>query len=107
MSEPTHQLVIQFPESAFADFDDLVQYEDALIEALGDAHGVDGHDIGSGEVNFFVFTDDPAIALRVIRDARGGALLSHPGVRVAARLVEGEVFKPLWPLGDEREFAIR
>ena len=106
MSEPTHQLVIQFPESAFADFDDLVRYEDALIDSLGDAHEMDGHDIGSGEVNFFVFTDDPAIALRVIRDARGGVLLSHPEVRAASRLVEGEVYEPLWPLGDEREFTI-
>ena len=87
MSEPTHQLVIQFPESGFADLDDLVRYEDALIDSLGDAHEVDGHDIGSGEVNFFVFTDDPAIALRLIRDFRGGALLSHPEVRAAARRV--------------------
>jgi hypothetical protein len=108
MPEPTHQLVIQFPQSAFADFDDMVRYEDALIDALagGSGHDVDGHDIGSGEVNFFVFTDDPTVALGAVRDAREGLLLSHPQVRAAARPVSGEQFTPLWPVGDERDFTI-
>ena len=78
------------PLSAFPDFDDLVRYEDELIDVLADAHEVDGHDIGSGEVNFFVFTDDPTVALGAIRNARDGALLSHPEVRAGARLVEAE-----------------
>jgi hypothetical protein len=106
MSEPTHQFVIQFPQSAFYDFDDLVEYEDALIDSLGDAHDVDGHDIGSGEVNLFVFTDDPAIALVAIRDAQNGALLAHPEVRVAVRLLDGEDYEPLWPVGDPRPFTM-
>jgi hypothetical protein len=104
--EPTHQLVIQFPQSAFPTFDDLVRYEDSLIEVLADRHDVDGHDIGSGEVNFFVFTDDPAAALVTMRGAGDGSLLSHPQVRAAARLVDGEDYRPLWPVGDEREFNI-
>ena len=106
MHEPTHQLVIQFPDSAFADFDDLVDYEDALIETLADDHEVDGHDIGSGEVNFFVFTAEPSTAFDLIRDARDGALLSHPAVRAAARTVDGETFEPLWPPSDNRPFRI-
>ena len=106
MPEPTHQLVIQFPESAFPEFDDLVQYEDTLIEVLADAHDVDGHDIGSGQVNFFVLTDDPAAALVTMRDARDGSLLSQPQVRAAARPVDGEDYEPLWPVGDQREFNI-
>src|SRR5262245_32988364 len=100
MAQPTHQLVIQFPQSAFSDFDDLGEYEEALIDSLGDAHDVDGHDIGSGEVNFFVFTDDPTIALHAIADAQSGALLSHPDVRAAVRLLDGEDYEPLWPVGD-------
>jgi hypothetical protein len=63
MSEHTHQLVIQFPEGAFSGFDALVRFEDSLYDVLADRHEVDGHDIGSGEVNFFVFTDDPKTAL--------------------------------------------
>jgi len=104
MGEPAHQLVIQFPQSAFPDFDELVGYEDVLILTLGDAHEVDGHDIGSGEVNFFVLTDDPTGALQTMRD--DGALLSHPEVRMAARLIEGEDLALLWPIGDERAFTV-
>ena len=72
--------MIQFPQSAFPEFDDLVRYEDALIGVLADDHDVDGHDIGSGEVNFFVFTDEPTVALSTIRDGGDGSLLSHPKV---------------------------
>jgi hypothetical protein len=104
--EPTHQLVIQFPQSAFPEFDDLVRYEDTLTDVLADAADVDGHDIGPGEVNFFVFTDDPVGALATIRGASDGSLLSHPQVRAAARLVDGESYEPLWPVADEREFNI-
>jgi hypothetical protein len=67
---------------------------------------VDGHDSGSGEVNFFVLTDDPAAALVRMHGARGGSLLSHPRVRAAARLLDGEDYEPLWPVGDEREFNV-
>ena len=104
--EPTHQLVIQFPQSAFPEFDDLAHYEDTLIAVLADAHDVDGHDIGSGEVNFYVFTDDPTVALRTIRDAGDGSLLSHPQVRAAARRVDGGDYEPLWPVGDELDLTI-
>jgi hypothetical protein len=68
VSEPTHQLVIQFRADAFRDFDALVSFEDRLIDVLGDRHEVDGHDVGSGEVNFFVFTDDAKAAFSVIRE---------------------------------------
>ena len=106
MAEPTHQLVVQFPQSAFAGFDDLVRYEDALIEVLAGAHDVDGHDSGSGEVNFFILTDDPAVALARMNAANGGVLLSHPQMRAAARLLDGEDYEPLWPVGDQREFSV-
>jgi len=104
MSTATHQLVIQFPEAAFPDFGGLVAYEDSLYEALGDRHEVDGHDIGSGWINFFLFTDDPEGALAEIGDA---GLLVHPYVRAAARIIEGEDFELLWPVGDNRAFAVR
>ena len=98
--------MIQFPQSAFPEFDDLVRYEDALIDVLADAHDVDGHDIGSGEVNFYVFTNEPPVALSTIRDGGDGSLLSHPEVRAAARPVDGEDYEALWPVGAERDFTI-
>jgi hypothetical protein len=39
-------MVIQLPQSALSGFDDLVRYEDALIEVLAEAHDVDRHDSG-------------------------------------------------------------
>ena len=106
MSDPTHQVVVQFPEDAFVDFDALVSLEDSMCEILGDRHDVDGHDIGSGEVNFFVFTDDPRAALSLLIQAGPGDWLSNPLVRAAARLSDGEDYEVLWPVGDTRAFTI-
>ncbi len=106
MSGATHQLVLQFPASAFSTFDELVQYEDALIDTLDHNHEVDGHDIGSGEVNFFILTEDPESAWTVIRHAGGGTLLLHHGLQAAARRLDGEVYERFWPVDDERDFHI-
>ena len=57
-------------------------------------------------MNFYVFTDDPTVALRTIRDAGDGSLLSHPQVRAAARRVDGGDYEQLWPVGDELDFTI-
>jgi hypothetical protein len=105
VSDPTHQLVVQFPEDSFLDFDALVSFEDYLYETLGDRHEVDGHDIGSGEVNFFVFTDDPRAALAEIQAGHVDRF-SRPGVRAAARRADGEDYELLWPVGDTRAFTI-
>lgn len=105
MGEPTHQLVVQFPAVAFPDFDALVHFEDMLIDALSDRHNVDGHDFGSGEVNFFVFTDNPIAAVTEIRDGTGSWLV-RPDARAAARLVDGEDYELLWPKGDTKPFKV-
>jgi hypothetical protein len=105
VSGPTYQLVIQSAEDKFVDFDAVASFEDSLNEILGDRHEVDGHDIGSGEVNFFVFTDDPRGALAEIQTGLGDQF-GHDVVRVAARLTDGEEYEILWPVGDTRPFAI-
>ena len=105
MRQVSYQLVLQFPEAAFSDFDDVLQYEDSLIEALGDRHDVDGHDIGSGEVNFFVITSDPRVALMDISGSQG-SLLSHPDLKAATRPTDADVYEPLWPEGDRRPFTV-
>jgi hypothetical protein len=105
VSEPTHQLVIQFPENLFSDFDVLVGFDALLCEVLGDGHDVDGHDTGSGEVNFFVMADDPRAALSEIRAGTGDWLAQHD-VRAAARSLDGDEYEILWPLGDTRPFTV-
>lgn len=105
VSDPTHQVIIQFPETSFPDFDAMIGFEDMLIEVLGDRHQVDGHDFGSGQVNFFVFTNDPEAAFRQIRQGTGD-WLAWPNVRAAARPIDGEDYESLWPVGETRPFTI-
>lgn len=105
MNDPTHQLVLQFPEDVFEDFDALVNLEDSLEEILGDRHELDGHDVGSGEVNFFVLTDDPWAAFAEIQEGLADRF-SHPLARAASRLADGEEYEVLWPVGDTRAFVI-
>jgi len=54
-----YQLVLQFAAESLEDYDRLVAVEDSLIEELGNAAKVDGHDFGSGTFNIFILTDDP------------------------------------------------
>ena len=54
-----HQLVLQFNGDSFEDYDAMLALEDELIEALGDTADIDGHDIGAGETNIFIFTSAP------------------------------------------------
>ncbi|WP_334173795.1 hypothetical protein [Sinomonas sp.] len=97
-------LVLQWPASSISDFDALIELEDRVVRAVGPAATVDGHDFGSGEVNIFVFTDDPrttfAAAAAVLgQDSRGS------DVRAAFRHRSGETYTVLWPLGHEFSIA--
>jgi hypothetical protein len=76
-----------------------------LIEALGDRGESDGHDLGSGQVNFFLLTADPASAFRRAKPVleRLG-LLSN--VTAAHRLVAGHQFTIIWPLRPLRRFSL-
>jgi hypothetical protein len=81
-----------------ADFDALVAMGDRLDRAVGPNAMVDGHDIGSGEMNVFVFTDEPtetfATAQRVfVQDA------SWTDVRAAYRDLSKDEYTVLWPPG--------
>jgi hypothetical protein len=53
------QLILQFPAHSIDDFDRLIAVENAIEESIGMLGEVDGHDAGSGEMNLFIFTDDP------------------------------------------------
>jgi len=100
------QLVLQLPEDAFVDFDAMVAFEDSLIEALGQNHEVDGHDIGSGEINFFILTNAPADALDVVRRILASSGVAPSAIRVAVRAIGSGDYEVLWPEGDTRPFAI-
>jgi hypothetical protein len=93
-----YQLVLQWPASSLKDFDDLVWIEDALIEGIGDAAEVDGHDAGSGEVNIFLYTNDPELAFDAVKRALGSKDFMI-GLKAAVRERTGIVYRPIWPPG--------
>src|SRR5258708_6037830 len=98
-------LVLQWPGSSEADFEALISMEDRVNGAVGRYATVDGHDFGSGEMNIFVDTDQPAEAFA---DA-AAALADCPRweeVRAAYRDTTGAAYTVLWPHG-LREFAVK
>ena len=97
-------LVLQWPASEL-DFDALVAMEDVLESGLDEAHGfVDGHDLGSGQMNIFVHTDTP---LEAFADAARclGSNARWKDIRAAFRPVEGERYEIVWP-GTLEQFAV-
>ena len=91
-----YQLVLQWSASSQGDHDAVVTMTDDLEHALGEAANVDGWDFGSGEMNIFIYTDEPQAAL----DQAKAVLKAHgrmSGLRAAYRDVEGDDFTVLWP----------
>ena len=101
-----YQLVLQFEGDSLEILDSIVELEDNLIEALDDIAEVDGHDVGSGEANIYIFTSDPSVAFQRIRP-----LLEHIKspklLAVAYRESDGENYTTLWPSGTEAKFSIK
>jgi hypothetical protein len=100
-----YQLVLQFRGDSLADYDAMVAPEEELIAELGDSADVDGHDRGSGEVNIFIITADPA---RKFRQSR--VVLERKqclrAVTVAYRSVNSEEYTVIWPVGSANDFRI-
>jgi len=57
-----YQLILQWPTRWNWGFNRLVSMEEKLERRLGNFGVVDGHDMGSGEMNIFIDTDDPKAA---------------------------------------------
>lgn len=53
------QLVFEWPASSEAGCRLLLAVEETIRQGLGPIGLVDGHDIGAGEMNVFIHTDDP------------------------------------------------
>ncbi len=91
-----YQLVLQWPATSIKDFDDLIEVENILEENLSTSSEVDGHDAGSGEMNIFILTDDPAgTFVEVERALSGNGMWAD--ARVAYRELDGEEFSVLKP----------
>ena len=91
-----YQLVLQWSAASQEDHDAVVAMTDDLEQALIEVADVDGWDFGSGEMNIFVYTDDPQAAFAQAKTT----LQAHgrlSGLRAAYRDVDGDVYTVLWP----------
>ena len=100
-----YQLVLQFKGKTILDFDALVTLEQNLQRVVEPIAEVDGHDIGSGEINIFVFTADPVVtferAKMLLSDA---SLLDKVGS--AYRDLQSDKYTVIWPESSAEVFTI-
>jgi len=99
-----YQLVLQWPASSIKDYDAMIEIENALMEKLSDENDVDGHDAGSGEMNIFIRTENPANAFNEVKRILGSRDV-WVDARVAYREATGNEYTILWPK-DLTEFNV-
>ena len=74
----------------------MIEIEDVLINGLSEESDVDGHDFGSGEMNIFIYTDNPTKTFAEIKSLIGSQ--DHwTDARVAYREIEKDDYTILWP----------
>lgn len=92
-----YQLVLQFPAKSLDDYDVFVDLEEILRQKISDFGEIDGHDLGSGEMNIFIITNDPVKTFDHIKPI----IVNHNFMSIlkaAYRKLEGQEFKILWPV---------
>lgn len=101
-----YQLVFQFRGDSIEDLDSKVSLEDELIEELEGSADVDGHDVGLGETNIFIYTSDPTATFLQARPVleRRQQLQS---LTAAYRDVDGGAFTVIWPEDSHSEFSVK
>lgn len=98
-----YQIVLQFPETLLT-FDYLVRMEDDFVALLKN-DDIDGHDIGSGEINIFILTDSPINTFERLKQYLVSKELLN-SVKVAYRDLNSDIYKILYP-DTLKEFDIR
>lgn len=100
-----YQLVLQFKANAIPDFDLLVTLEENLRRIVEPIAEVDGHDIGSGEINIFVLTTDPVATFERAKTLLSDASLLHK-VGSAYRDLRSDKYTIVWPESSTEAFTI-
>ena len=78
--------------------------EDRLEENLQNAE-LDGHDLGNGEVNFFIHTNHPQKTFELVKNILQREEDVLENAKVAYRELSGEEYNCLWP-ADLKTFEI-
>jgi hypothetical protein len=100
-----YQLVLQFKGNTIPDFDSLVTLEDNLQRIVEPIAEVDGHDIGSGEINIFVLTADPVATFERAKPLLSDASLLHK-VGSAYRDLYCDKYIVVWPESSTEAFTV-
>lgn len=102
---PAFQLVLQFRGAAIEALDELLEVEDALFEMMEGSEEIADHDIGTHARNIFIVTDDADATFRRLTPFLERACLLEALI-VAARPVDGERYRILWPPDQRCGFSL-
>ena len=91
-----YQLTIQISANSTNDFDEMIEFEDELIEILKDIAIIDGHDFGSGEANIFVLTNDQYETYNVIKEKYLNATVKNK-YKISCREIKNDNLVILFP----------
>ena len=91
-------MVIQWREEDIT-YDQLIEMENILDYDLGIGHEIDGHDMGSGQANIFMITNNPEDLLQQIKEILNESELSI--VKIAYREESKDEFTIVWPVGEK------
>lgn len=100
-----YQLVLQFRGGDCLDFDAMVSLEDEIQQIVEPIAEVDGHDVGSEEMNLFILTADPVATFERAKPLLSAAFLLDK-VIVAYRELRSDDFTVLWPTSSTGAFVI-
>ena len=91
-----YQITIQISANSTNDFDEMIEFEDELIEILKDIAIIDGHDFGSGEANIFVLTNDQYETYNVIKEKYLNATVKNK-YKISCREIKNDNLVILFP----------
>jgi len=91
-----YKLVLQWPYPSSSDGVGLLSTEGLTEKAIGELGVVDGHDIGSGEMNVFVHTKKPRSAFEKAKPLL--FLMGQlPEMKAGYRDFDEDDYAPIWP----------
>jgi len=93
-----YQLVLQWTASSINDYDDMIWVEEALKKGIGQIGSLEGHDVGEGQVNIFLETNDPYRAFDEIKRVLGSRDFMI-GLKAAFREQSESDYRIIYPIG--------
>ncbi len=93
-----YQLVLQWNASSINDYDDMIWVEEAIKNGIRHVASVEGHDVGTGQVNLFLNTNEPYRAFDEIKRILGSRDFMI-GLRAAFREQSESDYRIIYPIG--------